>query len=87
MPTLQSEYITIPETFARLFSRRIWEHAKILISVFVLKAIALGLAVSAMVVNMTLAGTPESAGIAIPFIVITVLNLLAVVSLWKNFQE
>lgn len=31
MPTLQTEYITILETFARLFSQRIWEHAKILV--------------------------------------------------------
>src|SRR5512141_1832917 len=31
MPTLQTEYITILEAFARLFSRRIWEHAKILV--------------------------------------------------------
>jgi len=31
MPTLQSESITILETFARLFSRRIWKHAKILL--------------------------------------------------------
>jgi hypothetical protein len=68
-----------------LLSRSAWGY--LLSSVFVLKAIALGLAVSAMVVNMTLAGTPESVGIAIPFIVITVLNLLAVVSLWNNFQE
>ena len=59
----------------------------LLTSVFVLKAIALGLAVSAMVVNMTLAGTPEGAGIAIPFLVITVINFIAAVSLWKNIQE
>jgi hypothetical protein len=39
-----------------------------------------------MVVNMTLAGIPEGAGIAIPFLVITVLNLLAATSLWKNVQ-
>jgi len=31
MPTLQAEYITILEAFARLFSKRIWEHAKILL--------------------------------------------------------
>ena len=31
MPTLQTEYITILEGFARLFSKRIWEHAKILL--------------------------------------------------------
>jgi len=53
----------------------------------VLKSIALGLAVSAMVVNMTLAGTPEGAGIAIPFLVITVINFMAAVSIWKNVQE
>ena len=31
MLTLQTEYITILEAFARLFSKRIWEHAKILL--------------------------------------------------------
>lgn len=30
MPTLQTEYITMLGAFARLFSKRIWEHAKIL---------------------------------------------------------
>jgi hypothetical protein len=68
-----------------LLHRSAWGY--LLTSVFVLKTIALGLAVSAMVVNMTLAGTPEGAGIAIPFILITVLNLLAALSLWKNVQE
>src|SRR5215210_1845246 len=29
MPTLQAEYITMLGAFARLFSQRIWEHAKI----------------------------------------------------------
>jgi hypothetical protein len=58
----------------------------LLTSVFVLKTIALGLAVSAMVVNMTLAGTPDSAAIAIPFLVITVLNLAAAVSLLRNIR-
>ena len=28
MPTLQTEYITILGAFARLFSKRIWEHAQ-----------------------------------------------------------
>ena len=67
-----------------LLRRSAWGY--LLTSVFVLKTIALGLAVSAMVVNMTLAGTPEGAGIAIPFLVITALNLLAAVSLLKNVQ-
>jgi hypothetical protein len=31
MPTPHAEYITILETFARLFSKRIWEHARILL--------------------------------------------------------
>jgi len=31
MPTLHAEYITILEAFARLFSKRIWEHARILL--------------------------------------------------------
>lgn len=31
MPTLQNEYITILGVFARLFSNRIWKHAKILL--------------------------------------------------------
>ncbi len=31
MPTLQTEYITILGTFERLFSQRIWKHAKILL--------------------------------------------------------
>ena len=68
-----------------LLRRSAWGY--LLSSVFVLKAIALGLAVSAMVVNMTLAGVPEGAGIAIPFLVITVLNLAAAGSLLKNISE
>jgi hypothetical protein len=31
MPTLQAEYITMLGAFARLFSRRVWEHAKVLL--------------------------------------------------------
>jgi hypothetical protein len=31
MPTLQAEYITILGAFARLFSKRIWEHTRILL--------------------------------------------------------
>lgn len=31
MPTLQTEYITVMGAFARLFSQRIWEHAKVLL--------------------------------------------------------
>ena len=31
MPTLHAEYITILGAFARLFSKRIWEHARLLL--------------------------------------------------------
>jgi len=68
----------------QLLRRSAWGY--LLASVFVMKAIALGLAVSAMVVNMALAGTPEGSGIAIPFLVITVVNLCAAVSLLKNVE-
>lgn len=68
-----------------LLRRSAWGY--LLTSIFVLKAITLGLAVSAMVVKMTLAGTPEGAGIAIPFLVITALNLAVAVSLLRNISE
>lgn len=67
-----------------LLRRSAWGY--LLTSVFVLKAITLGLAVSAMVVNMTLAGTPDSASIAIPFLIITALNLAAAVNLLRNVK-
>ena len=68
-----------------LLRRSAWGY--LLASVFVMKAIALGLAVSAMSINMTLAGTPDSLAIMIPFLVITVLNLFAAVSLLKNVEN
>ena len=56
----------------------------LLASVFVMKTIALGLAVSMMSINMTLAGVPDSLAIMVPFVVITIANLIAAVSLLKN---
>jgi hypothetical protein len=54
----------------------------LLSSVFVLKAITMGLAVSAMIINMVLAGTPDNPVIMVPFLIITGVNLgLAVVML------
>lgn len=67
-----------------LLRRSAWGY--LLASVFVMKAIALGLAVSAMCINMTLAGTPDSLAIMVPFLGITVANLLAAVSLLKNIK-
>lgn len=65
-----------------LLRRSAWGY--LLTSVFVLKAITLGLAVSAMVVNMAMAGAPDSAVIVIPFLIITALNLAAAFSLLRN---
>jgi hypothetical protein len=59
----------------------------LLASVFVMKAIALGLAVSMMSINMTLAGTPDNLAIMISFLVITIANLFAAVALLKNVIE
>jgi len=67
-----------------LLRRSAWGY--LLTSVFVLKAITLGLAVSAMVASMTLAGTPDDAAIAIPFLIITALNLAAAISLLRNVK-
>ncbi len=65
-----------------LLRRSAWGY--LLASVFVMKAIALGLAVSMMCINMTLAGTPDSLTIMVPFLVITILNLFAAGSLLKH---
>jgi hypothetical protein len=67
-----------------LLRRSAWGY--LLASVFVMKAIALGLAVSTMCIMMTLAGTPDSTAIMVPFLVITLLNLFAAVSLLKHIQ-
>jgi hypothetical protein len=68
-----------------LLRRSAWGY--LLASVFVMKAITMGLAISMMSINMTLAGTPDSLAIMIPFLVITVVNLFAAVSLLKNVIE
>jgi hypothetical protein len=59
----------------------------LLSSVFVMKAITLGLGVSAMGINMSLAGVPDSLGIVVPFLAITLLNLVAAVALLRNVTD
>jgi hypothetical protein len=68
-----------------LLRRSAWGY--LLASVFVMKAITLGLAVSAMTINMALAGVPESLGIMIPFLVITAINLVIAVLLLRNVSS
>ena len=68
-----------------LLRRSAWGY--LLASVFVLKAITMGLGVSAMGINQVLAGSPESMAIVVPFLVITLVNLVVAVIRLKNINE
>jgi len=68
-----------------LLKRSPWGY--LLTSVTLLKGVTLGLAVSVMAVNMARAGVPDSLGIVIPFMVITVLNLIMAVVLMLNIDQ
>jgi hypothetical protein len=57
-----------------------------LASVALLKGVTLGLAVSTMSVIMALRGVPESLGIMIPFLVLTLMNVIMAVQLLKNVK-
>ncbi len=59
----------------------------LLSSVFIMKAVTMALAVSAMGINMILAGSPESYAILVPFLTLTLLNLVLAVLLLKNVTE
>jgi hypothetical protein len=65
-----------------LLRRSAWGY--LLASITLLKGVTLGLGVSAMAINMTLKGVPDSLGIMIPFLIITLLNLIMAVLLLKN---
>jgi hypothetical protein len=58
----------------------------LLASVALLKGVTLGLAVSTMSIIMALRGVPESPGIVIPFLVITLMNIIMAILLLKNVQ-
>ncbi len=59
----------------------------LLSSVALMKGITMGLAVSSMAINMALRGVPEELGIMIPFLVITLLNLVMATLLLKNVKS
>jgi hypothetical protein len=40
-----------------------------------------------MSINMALAGVPESLGIMVPFLIMTLLNLGVVITLFRNINE
>ncbi len=58
----------------------------LLASVALLKGTTLGLAVSTMSIIMALRGVPENLGIVIPFLAITLMNIVMAVLLLKNVQ-
>ena len=68
-----------------LLRRKAWGY--LLSSIMLTKGITLGLGVSAMAINMTLSGVSESLWIMIPFLVITIMNLVMVVLLLKNVES
>lgn len=68
-----------------LLRRSAWGY--LLASVALMKGMTMGIAVSAMGINMALQGVPDSLGILIPFMVITLLNLVMAVLLLRNVKE
>ena len=68
-----------------LLRRSAWGY--LLASVALMKGMTMGIAVSAMGINMALQGVPDSLGILIPFLVITLLNLVMAVILLKNVLD
>jgi hypothetical protein len=68
-----------------LLKRSAWGY--LLASVFILKSITMGLAISTMSIFMAVRGVSESLGIMIPFLIITALNLIVAVILLKNIKE
>jgi hypothetical protein len=67
-----------------LLRRSPWGY--LLASVTLLKGVTLGLAVSTMSIIMALRGVAESLAIMIPFLIITLMNLLMGVLLLKNVR-
>ncbi len=68
-----------------LLKRSAWGY--LLGSVYILKSITMGLAVSTMGINMTLRGVPDSLGILVPFLMITFVSLTMAVNLLQNIDN
>jgi hypothetical protein len=68
-----------------LLRRSAWGY--LLSSVALMKGMTMGIAVSTMGINMALQGVPDSLGILIPFMVITLLNLMMAVILLRDVKE
>jgi len=68
-----------------LLRRAPWGY--LLTAVSLLKGLTMTLAVSTMAINMALAGVPDSLGIMVPFLVLTVLTVAAAVVLLRNVDR
>jgi hypothetical protein len=68
-----------------LLRRSAWGY--LLASVAVLKGLTMALGVSAMGINMALKGVPDSLGILIPFLILTLLNLVIAVLLLRDVDS
>jgi hypothetical protein len=68
-----------------LLRRKAWGY--LLASVMLTKGVTLGLGVSAMAINMSLVGVPDSLAIMIPFLVITAANLVMSIIMLKFVKE
>lgn len=68
----------------QLLRRSPWGY--LLASVSMMKFLTMGLAVSTMSINMTMRGVGDGFGIMIPFVTITLVNLLMAVLLLKNIH-
>jgi hypothetical protein len=67
-----------------LLRRSAWGY--LLTSVVLLKGVTLGLAISVMSINMSLKGVGESLAIMVPFLVITLLNLVMAIVLLRHID-
>lgn len=67
-----------------LLRRSAWGY--LLASVAMLKSLTMALAVSAMGINLILAGVPDSLAIVVPFLVLTLLDLIMAVLLLRNID-
>jgi hypothetical protein len=78
--------IVPPALLAGTFLLRRQALGYLLASVLIMKFITMGLAVSAMGINMVLVGVSDSLAILVPFLLITVLNLLGAWTLFNNIS-
>jgi hypothetical protein len=68
-----------------LLRRKPWGY--LLASVAILKGLTMALGVSAMAINMALAGVPDSLAIMLPFLVLTALTLVTAVLLLRHIHD